>query len=88
MRTFSDIAIIALISGCSSVNPLFYQSGFRSFADGSIGQNAIEFTKYRKVIEKKDNSDGTSEYYLLYTHHSHLSGKDTDCTWAVITAPN
>ena len=80
---------MSLLSGCSLLNPLFYEAGFKKYADRIVGNDAEKYTSYPYINLEKivDLEDGNREYFISSDYETSTTGTKSTCHWVIITNP-
>ena len=84
-----SLLLITLVSGCSFLNPLFYEAGFRKYAERIVGLDVEEYTAYPYVtLEKIENTnEGFREYFISTEYKTDFTASKSTCHWVLITEP-
>ncbi|WP_290613603.1 hypothetical protein [Arsukibacterium sp. UBA3155] len=89
MKT-SLLFLVIFLSGCSFLNPLFYEEGFKKYADRIVGLDAEKYTTYPYVKLEKvvELDDGHREYFISTDYETSSTGDKSTCHWVLITMPS
>jgi hypothetical protein len=80
------ICLIVIFQGCSFLNPIFYEEGFKEYANKALGQDYRKYNKwgFKEVSKVVELNDTTMEYQLVHKFDTHATGTEYICHWAII----